>query len=75
QDKVLKILDYVCDSAEPLKVDTELLDSGLLDSLAMIELFNELEDVGINLQPTMMDRESFRTPAAISTEIERFLEL
>ena len=46
--------------------DYDLIESGALDSLAFIELFSRLEDEGIELQPTRIDRSELRTPASIA---------
>ena len=69
-NNVLKILNSICDSSEPIFVDTELLDSGMLDSLAMIEFFNELEDIGIEIQPTKINREQLHNAKLITDLIE-----
>lgn len=50
--------------------DYDLIESGALDSLAFIELFSRLEDDGIELQPTRIDRSELRTPASIARLIE-----
>lgn len=50
--------------------DYDLIESGALDSLAFIELFSSLEDEGIELQPTRIDRSELRTPASIARLIE-----
>lgn len=50
--------------------DYDLIESGALDSLAFIELFSRLEDEGIELQPTRIDRSELRTPASIAKLIE-----
>lgn len=50
--------------------DYDLIESGALDSLAFIELFSRLEDEGIELQPTRIDRSELRTPAGIARLIE-----
>ncbi len=50
--------------------DYDLIESGALDSLAFIELFSRLEDEGIELQPTKIDRSELRTPASIARLIE-----
>lgn len=64
---LLCILAQACGvPATELRPDTELLDSGLLDSLALIELLEGIEDsFGVVLEPTRIPRERFRTPAAI----------
>ncbi len=56
-----ELLVRVCDSVAVLEKDIDLLDSGLLDSLAFIELLSELELDGIDIQPTRVDRNMFRT--------------
>ncbi len=56
-----ELLVRVCDSEAVLEKDIDLLDSGLLDSLAFIELLSELELDGIDIQPTRVDRNMFRT--------------
>ena len=48
----------------------ELVDSGLLDSFAFIELFSKLEDFGIIIQPTRIDRNLLRTVEGIERLIE-----
>ena len=50
--------------------DYDLIESVALDSLAFIELFSRLEDEGIELQPTRIDRSELRTPASIARLIE-----
>lgn len=50
--------------------DYDLIESGALDSLAFIELFSRLEDEGIELQPTRIDRSELRAPASIARLIE-----
>ena len=69
-NEVLKILNYICEADEPILSDTELLDSGLLDSLAMIDLFNELEDIGVEIQPTKIEMGQLRTAKLIANFIE-----
>ena len=43
----------------------DLIDSGLLDSMAFIELFTRLEEEGYDLQPTRIDRSRLRTAEGI----------
>ncbi len=67
KDELILLLARVCGcAAGELGEDTELLDSGLLDSLAMITLLGELEDrFGIELQPSRIGRENWKTPRSI----------
>lgn len=63
--RLLSLLDEVCAGREPIAPDTELLDSGLLDSLAMMELLAALADMGTLLEPTRMPREAFRNASCL----------
>jgi len=65
-DRITDILNEVCGSDTEIYADTELIDSGILDSLAFIELLSELEDIGIEIQPTQYPREAFRTARHIA---------
>ena len=62
---VKKILYEICEDENVYKSDFDLIESGLLDSLAMIELFAKLEDEGVEIQPTRIDRKKLRTPRGI----------
>jgi acyl carrier protein len=61
---VKKLLYEVCED-ESVYDDIDLIDSGLLDSFAFIELFSKLEDLGIVIQPTRIDRNLLRTVKGI----------
>ncbi len=61
EQKVRRILVDACGSEEVLQQGIDLLDSGLLDSLGLISLLDGLEDIGIVIQPTQVDRNEFRT--------------
>lgn len=62
---VKKILYEICEDENVCNSDFDLIESGLLDSLAMIELFTKLEDEGVEIQPTRIDRKKLRTPRGI----------
>ena len=53
--------------------DFDLMESGLLDSFMFIELFSKLEDEGIEIIPTRIDRELLRTPGSIEKLIKEIL--
>ena len=55
------LLLEICGDPRVLEPDTDLVESGLMDSYAMIELFSALEEQGIVLQPTRIDRKLLRT--------------
>lgn len=48
------------------------LQSGLLDSYALIQLLSKLEDSGIELHPTRIDRTKLRTVKGIVELIEEY---
>lgn len=60
EETVRNIILKVCGSAA-LAPGVDLIESGILDSLALIELLSELEDIGIEIQPTQVDKNEFRT--------------
>ena len=70
---VRKLLYEVCEDEAVLEEGTDLIESGLLDSLAFMELFSALEDAGITLNPTRIDRNRLRTVEGI-TELIRECE-
>ncbi|MBO4628098.1 MAG: D-alanine--poly(phosphoribitol) ligase subunit 2 [Lachnospiraceae bacterium] len=69
---VRKILAEVCDDDAVYEEGIDLIESGLLDSLAFVELFDRLEDEGIFLQPTQIDRSRLRTPEGIEQLIAEY---
>lgn len=69
---VRKILAEVCEDDAVYEEGIDLIDSGLLDSLAFVELFDRLEDEGIFLQPTRIDRNALRTPEGIERLITEY---
>lgn len=69
---VKKILYEICEDENVYNPDFDLIESGLLDSFAMIELFARLEDEGIEIQPTRIDREKLRTPKGIEELVDKY---
>lgn len=67
EEQILAMLAEVCDTPEIMtNPQLDLLDSELLDSLALILLLNQLEDeFYLEIQPTQVPRERWRTPASI----------
>lgn len=59
------LLYELCEDSRVYNPDCELIESGLMDSFAFIEFFSRLEDFGIVLQPTRIDRQKLRTPKLI----------
>ena len=58
---VKKLLYEICDDKRVYDDNIDLMESGILDSYAFIELFSRLEDEGIILHPTRIDRTKLRT--------------
>lgn len=67
EDKVLDILENVCSSDEVREdMDINLFDTGLLDSLGVIQLLIELEEaLGVKIEPTEVERNQIETPRKI----------
>lgn len=60
-----KLLYEICEDDQVFEEDIDLIESGILDSYAFIELFSKLEDYGIVLYPTRIDRNKLRTVKGI----------
>ena len=69
---MIDVEEMLCEICETDKVrdrNIDLIESGILDSYAIIELFTRLEDVGIELQITRIDRKLLHTVKGIETLI------
>lgn len=62
---VYGLLYEICGDEAVFDPDTDLIESGVLDSFAIIELFSELEDRGVKIYPTRIDRNRLRTVRGI----------
>ena len=69
---VAKILYELCEDENVYNPDFDLIESGVLDSLMLIELISALEDNGINIQPTRIDRNMLRTPGGIQKLVDEY---
>lgn len=69
-----KFICEICGRDEPLREDEELIESEILDSLAIIELVSALEDEGVVIHLTRIDRKKLRTVASINKLIEEIRE-
>ena len=69
---VKKLLFEICEDKAVYDEGIDLIESGLMDSLAVIELFEALEDEGIELQPTRIDRNCLRTAEGIERLIREY---
>lgn len=69
---VRELLYEICEDESVFNDDFDLIESGVLDSFAFIELFSRLEDFGIIIQPTRIDRKVLKTPKSIEKLIEDY---
>ena len=72
QIDVKKLLYEICEDELVYDESIDLVESGLLDSFAFIELFSKLEDLGIVIQPTRIDRNLLRTVKGIEKLIKEY---
>ena len=70
--EIQDILYEICEDKLVYENDIDLIESGLLDSYAFIELFSKLEDYGITIQPTRIDRSKLRTIKGIKELIDSY---
>lgn len=69
---VKQLLYEICEDDGVYDPNVDLIESGLLDSFAFIELFARLEEAGIELQPTRIDRSKLRTAEGIESLIREY---
>lgn len=69
---VCQLLFEICEDERVYDKNFDLIASDVLDSFAMIALFSALEDEGIALSPTRVDREMLRTPRGIEALIAQY---
>ena len=67
---VRKILYEICENESVFSDDLDLIESGILDSYGIMELLAALEDNGIEIQITRIDRNLLRTVSGIEKLVE-----
>ena len=67
------ILYQICEDKNVYDPDFDLIESEVFDSYAFIEFFSELEDYGIEIQPTRIDRTMLRTPRTIEQLVKEYM--
>lgn len=72
---IKKLLYEIIEDDRIFDKDIDLVESGLLDSYAFIELFSRLEDMGINIQPTRIDRNKLRSIEGIRELIKEHINI
>ena len=63
-EMILQAVKNSC-GVDEIDYETELLESGILDSYGFIVLLSELEEIGAEIEPTEVGVESFSTPLEI----------
>ena len=66
---VKKILVEICEDERVIDPNIDLIDSGLFDSYAFIEFFARLEELGVEVQPTRIERDILRNVDKLSEYI------
>lgn len=67
---ICNLLYEICEDKHVYDKDFDLIESGLLDSFAFIELFSKLEDLGIIIIPTRINRNRLKTPRLLEELIK-----
>ena len=68
------LLYEICEDKNVYNPDFDLLESEVFDSYAFIEFFSRLEDNGIIIQPTRIDRSLLRTPKTIEQLVKEHIQ-
>lgn len=71
---IADLLYEICENESVYNPDYDLIENGLLDSYAFIELFARLEDLGVEIQPTRIDRNRLRTPKSIEELVKEYMK-
>ncbi len=71
---VCKILYEISEDDSVLDPDCELIESGILDSFVFILFFSKLEDLGIEISPTRINKEVLKTPRRIQKYLDEYLK-
>lgn len=71
---VADVLYQICDDKSVYDPDFDLFESEVFDSFAFIEFFSALEDYGIEIQPTRIDRNMLRTPGTIAELVKEYIK-
>ena len=72
EETVKQLLANACGSPQALSPGVDLIETGLLDSLAMITFLTDLEEYGIEIQPTQVNPSQFRTLEGILALVKQY---
>lgn len=70
-EQLCQILLELC-GPQALEPGCDLLESGLLDSLALIELSDRLEELGLSFPVARIDKQQLRTADSLIRLIEAY---
>ena len=75
EEKLLAVIAEVCDSDDVYdQRDTDLFETGMLDSMGAIDLLVEIEDeFGVVIAPTELEREDMNTVNKIIARVQERL--
>lgn len=69
---VADLLYEITDDKQVYNKNIDLIESGLLDSYAFIELFSKFEELGLDIQPTRINRDKLRSIEGIESLIKEY---
>lgn len=72
-DVILNLIVSACGTPRALEENVDLIESGLMDSLARITLFEGLEDLGVELSPTQLSPDALRSARSILAAVHEAL--
>lgn len=72
-DMILSLIANACGTPRALEEGVDLIESGLMDSLARITLFEGLEDLDVELSPTQLAPDALRSAPAILAAVHAAL--
>mgnify|MGYP002479293326 CR=1 FL=1 len=77
ENKLMNILEEICGTDEVKKdMDIDLFDSGLLDSLGVIELVLEIEkQFNVKIDPVEINRKDIQTPEKLTSYLENIISM
>lgn len=67
---IKELLYEICEDERVFDDETDLVESGLLDSYSVIELLSRLEDEGFDIQITRIDRNLLHSANGIEKLID-----
>ena len=72
-DMILKLIVRACATPRALEGGLELIESGLMDSLARITLFEGLEVLGVEFSPTQLSPDALHSAQTILSAVRAAL--